>query len=116
VDLEAKAIEVWGEVPGPAQGATLHATLTQVLEALWKQEHVDPSKAGQVILRPRFFSNTWPKKEVNGKDISAFPPSNMWIVEVLGRAVEVRHGSTLTSIVAVFFDEDLKWLGTSVMF
>jgi hypothetical protein len=104
---------LWGEAPAPAQYATLQATLTEVLEALWKQTGIAPDRAGQIILRPRFFTNTWPKKEINGPPV--YPPANRWIVEVLGRYIQEALGQPLTTLVVCFLDVDgqLTWLESS---
>lgn len=114
-DLQAAAIDFFGETPSPADYASLRSTVTEVLEALWKQEGINPSKTGQIIIRPRFFQNIWPKEEVNGELVPVNQPANMWIVEVLGTPIQEALGELLTSLVVVFFDEDLVWVRSMPM-
>jgi len=115
-DRESTTTRLWGEAPAPAKYESLKATLTEVLEALWKQEGIAPDSAGQIILRPRFFMNTWPKiGSINGPPM--YPPANRWIVEVLGRFIQEALEQKLTTLVVSFVDVDgqLTWVESDPM-
>lgn len=112
--LSADQSEIWGERPFPARYGELRSTVLQVLDAFVLAEHPDLGKVGQVILRPRFFLNTWPKKELHGA--STYEPANMWIVEQLGTPVGEHYGVFLTTLTAVFFDADRSWKQTGLGF
>jgi hypothetical protein len=112
-DIEKKAQDGgrrW--TPSPAQYEALRSTPTEVLGALWRTYDVDPSKAGQIILRPRFVANKTPLEMVNGEAVPKYQPSNVWIVEVLGTPLLRRQQGVLTTLVAQFRDGDLLNLPT----
>jgi hypothetical protein len=106
--------EIWGEAPAPAQYDALRSPVLEVLDAFVRAEHADLRKVGQVILRPRFFLNMWPKKELHGE--STYEPANMWIVEQLGTPAGEEFGVPLTTLVAVFFDAGQSWKQTGLRF
>jgi hypothetical protein len=100
----------------PAHYDSLQATVTDILRALWDAFHVDPSKAGQIILRPRFVTREHPMRQVvdpkhpwerhsEGPIIPGFLSSSIWVVEVLGTIILRRRDTLYTSLVAQFHDE-----------
>lgn len=108
IDVEVRAAES-GWVVETVSNGPLKSTLKDVLEATWKRFGVDPSKAGQIVIRPRFVTNRFPVEESTGDQ--RFPASNVWLVEVLGTpTVQRKFGGEvhyLTTIVAQFRDGDL---------
>lgn len=111
--LEGRAVKA-GWHTDPARG-DLTSTLTEVLEALWRRFAIDPAKAGQVVIRPRFVTNDYPADETEGgKLVPRYPPANVWVVEVLGTVVgeKTDHDETriFTTLVAQFRDGDLESL------
>ena len=115
LDPEAHTAEE-GWKSSPAHYEELRSTLTEVLAVLWKRSGVDPSKTGQIVIRPRFVANP---NFVNTVDRSPlYPPANVWIVEVLGTVVMRRHflgqEHLLTTLVAHVRDGDLKVLPGSM--
>lgn len=102
------AKEGWGRAP--AHYDELRSTVTEVLGVLWRRYGADPSKAGQIVLRPRFVSNpTFVKTEDRSP---LYPPSNVWVVEVLG-TVLIRD--PFTTLVAHIRDSDLVILPGSLL-
>jgi hypothetical protein len=88
----------------------LQSTLTAVLGALWENFAIDPTKAGQIVIRPRFVTEKVHPKDAHTGEPIVQPPMNVWIVEVLGTVV-MRRGNWLpTVLVAQFRDGDLKML------
>ena len=85
-----------------------------MLDAFVRAEHPDLGQVGQIILRPRFFLNTWPKRELDGESVHS--PANMWIIEQLGTPVGEEYGVILTTLVAIFFDADRSWKQTGLRF
>ena len=61
-------------------------------------------------MRPRFVTSELPAKRFEGKLIPVQPPSNLWIVEVLG-TVSKWDDYGWTTFVAEFLDGDLTMLG-----
>lgn len=97
----------------------LASTLVDVIEAAWKRFGVDPGKAGQVVIRPRFVTNAYPADEVGGKMVPRIPPADVWIVEILGVVVMERDDEyghrSLTTLVAQFRDGDLESLPSMML-
>ena len=115
---ESKEIESrgsWNLEVHPAEYENLRSTLTGVLGALWENFAVDPTKAGQIVIRPRFVKEeVHPKNAITGEPIVQ-PPTNVWFVEVLGTVVMSRGDWFPTVLVAQFRDGDLKMLIGEVM-
>jgi hypothetical protein len=110
---EHTAKEGW--VHSPAKYESLRSAITDVLAVVWKSRGMDPRRVGQIILRPRFVTNTKYKYVSDGRLYC--PPSNVWIVEVLGTVVdemETREGPVrLCTLVAHIRDGDLVvWPGS----
>jgi hypothetical protein len=80
------------------------------LGALWHHFGIDPRTAAQIVLRPRFVASEFPARRFEGKLIPVQPPSNLWIVEVLG-TVRKWHGDEWTTFLAEFLDSDLTMVG-----
>ena len=99
---------------GPVRDTVLQSTIPQVLRALWREYGIDPSKTGQIILRPRFVVNRVPSKVVDGQVVPMYEPANVWIIEVLGTPIIEREYGWLTSMVAQFRDRDLVRLPTLI--
>lgn len=117
MNLQEAANDMW--TVSPAHYDNLHSTLPEVLAAFWKIRGIDPSKAGQVIVRPRFVSQRFqPYYEATGQPVVDYLPSNRWIVEVLGTAVMSKRFEgekrVYTTAVGLFRDGDLKYLGGSI--
>jgi hypothetical protein len=112
--LEGRAVTA-GWHTGPAHG-DLTSKLTEVLEALWRRFGIDPAKAGQVVIRPRFVTNDYPAE---GKLGPRYPPANVWVVEVLGTVVgeKTDHDEkrVFTTLVAQFRDGDLESLPSMML-
>lgn len=104
----------------PARYDSLRSSLTDILAAVWKDwGGLDLSTAGQVIIRPRFVTSRFPAREVEGTLVPLYPPSNVWIVEVLGTPIMARaiagEECWLTTLIAQLRDGDLdKGLGTAL--
>jgi hypothetical protein len=79
-----------------ARSELLRSTVTQVWTALWRMGS-DPRQAGQIIIRPRF--NATERFQ---------PPSNVWVVEVLGKFHLRRYEHLFTTRVLVFRDGELN--------
>ncbi len=88
----------------PARCEDLRSNVQDVLATYWWQFGIDPRRLGQIIVRPRFNNN-----ELRSL-ILIEPPSNVWIVEALGRSFLESHGKLLTTQVYLFRDGDLKGL------
>ncbi|HZL85223.1 MAG TPA: hypothetical protein VFD07_07610 [Candidatus Krumholzibacteria bacterium] len=88
----------------PARYEAMRSKVQDVLATFWWQFGIDPRQLGQIIVRPRFNNN-----ELRSL-IPKEPPSNVWIVEALGRSFLERHGKLLTTQVYLFRDGDLKGL------
>lgn len=112
----------------PAQYSTLTSGIPAVLGALWTGYDIDPTTAGQVIIRPRLVQHYGPQKWLDGELVPRDPPANEWIVEVLGTRIRTvypppaydlpgaavslnSNGFDLTILVAFFRDGDLKDVG-----
>ncbi len=117
-DITSRAKDAGWEI-SPARYDALKSSLTDVLAAAWKRFAVDPSKEGQVIIRPRFVANKFPADNVQGTYVAQYPPSNVWIVEALGAVVMVRRVDgevwNLTTLVAQFRDGDLMDLPSMIL-
>jgi hypothetical protein len=112
-DAESSAADAGWEV-APAKYESLKSTVPDVLAAVWKQFGVDPAKAGQVIVRPRFVANKFPTDEIDGRSVPRYPPTNVWIVEALGTVIMQRRiggeDRDLTTLIVQFRDGDLASL------
>jgi hypothetical protein len=76
-----------------------------VLAAVVYARYRDPSAAGQIILRPRFETKSFGYKPFEGKLLPLNPPSNAWVVEILGMPFDREHG--FASFVLECRDADL---------
>jgi len=88
----------------PAQYESLHSKVTDVIAVMWKIYNADPGKVGQVVIRPRFNKNEFRTLVLHT------PPSNVWLVEVLGKYAAERRGDVWTTLVIAWRDGDLEQL------
>lgn len=91
----------------PARHDSLQSSVIEVLRKLWDTFHIDPTKAGQIIIRPRFVTRGRPAR-ISGTEeiVTEWLPSNVWVIEVLGTVVVSRRPETpCTSLVAHYHDE-----------
>ena len=114
--VDSSAIDDGWEM-SPARYDSLKSSLTDVLAAAWRTFGVDPSKTGQVIIRPRFVANKYPAEQ--GTLVPRYRPCNVWIVEMLGTEI-IKHrvfgaDHNLTTLVAQFRDGDLTQLPSRVL-
>ncbi len=84
VDAEARVRESRHSELAPAEYSSLQSTPVDIVGALLGSRYVELSTVGQIVLRPRFVTAQFPARRFEGKLIPIIPPSNMWIVEVLG--------------------------------
>jgi len=113
MSVEASIAARWNT--SRAEHGNLKSAPVEVLAALWSHFGVDPSKSGQIIIRPRYVAEKEPSYDVDGKLVAQDGPANVWIVEVLGTVVARRRlfgeDRLLTTRVDLFRDGDLKYLG-----
>jgi hypothetical protein len=113
VDAEARARESRHSQLAPAAYASLQSTPGDILGALLGQWRIDLSTVGQIVLRPRFVTAQFPARRFEGKLTPAIPPSNAWIVEVLGTKADPEYG--LATLVAEFRDDTRKMIEAQPM-
>jgi len=103
-----------GWAVGPYKDDQLKATVRDVLARLWKDNDIDPRKAGQIILRPRFVACELPAIEKDGKLVPLRRPGTTWVIQVLG-TVTLEEGwrgrgrpEYMSGLIALIDDETLK--------
>lgn len=88
----------------------LKSTLPAMLSSFWQKTGLDPSKAGQVIVRPRSIDNDWPgSEEFLGRRIPTPGIKPWWIIHLLGcppSLVGVSHWEWATQHLWAFSDDD----------
>ena len=91
IDIEARVMSSRGDSMAAADYESLRSTPAEVLGALL-DTFFEPFTAGQIILRPRFVTRKFPARRFEGNLIPTIPPSNSWIVEVLGMKADFEYG------------------------
>jgi hypothetical protein len=110
-EIESRARNRWDF--SVARQAELQSTLTQVLNAVWR-EGADPRRSGQIVIRPRWVQSKLRKidpQDPDGPSLPPDPPCNMWVIEILGTFIMEQHGAPLTTNFMVLRDGDLKFKG-----
>jgi hypothetical protein len=97
----------------PAVYANLQSTPVAILGALLGMWSIDLGTVGQIVLRPRFVTAQLPARRFEGKLTPVIPPSNTWIVEVLGTKVDLEYGCA--SMVVEFRDDTREMIMTQPM-
>jgi len=92
----------------PARFEALESTLVEVLRALWESTRVEPSKTGQIVIRPRFATCRTPSKLVGGKHVPIHAPANVWHIEMMGGVFIDRGDWQGTTIIAKYSDTERK--------
>jgi hypothetical protein len=112
-EIEEVMAQRW--VVTPARYDALQSTLTDVLSELWKNCGADPTKVGQIAIRPRFVVDKSNRLDAQQNTLPPHPPENMWIIEVLGKFVQERHGVPLTTQIVLLRDRNLEFAGGAVL-
>jgi hypothetical protein len=105
VDPETRLKRDRGSDLSPAACDDLRSTPAEVLASQFVRRSRDPYTAGQIILRPRFEKTPFGYKRFEGKLLPINPPSNVWIVEILGTPADPEYG--YANYVAELRDEAL---------
>jgi hypothetical protein len=113
VDFEARVRKSRQSKIAPAAYANLQSTPGEILGALLGMWDMDLSTVGQIVLRPRFVTAQLPARRFEGKLTPVIPPSNTWIVEVLGIKMDLEYGCA--SMVAEFRDDTREMIMTQPM-
>ena len=103
VDFEARVRKSRHSELAPAAYANLQSTPGEILGALLGVWSIDLNTVGQIVLRPRFVTAQLPARRFEGKLTPVIPPSNTWIVEVLGFKADLEYGCA--SLVTEFRDD-----------
>jgi hypothetical protein len=86
--MDSQDTEEVARMDGWVMGATapdsMQSTAAEAILAAWEQFSIDPSCAGQVVLRPRWISARFPAREVDGKLVPIRPTEKVWLVQVCG--------------------------------
>jgi len=107
-DITSRAAESWEF--SPVDSDLLRSSIADVLGAVWRQDGVNPTQAGQITIRPRKFHR---KITIltNGKQVRP-PIENGWLVEVLGTNAGMnRFGTAMSIHLIVLRDRDLEFSG-----
>jgi len=95
----------------PLETAEVKSNVREILGVVW-QFGTDPSKAGQVILRPRKLLSTWPPVERDGSFFPNEKPATFWITHVRGIVVDVfEEGEVpryMSSKIIMIRDDDVR--------
>ena len=113
VDFEARVRKSRRSELAPAAYANLQSTPGDILGALLGEWNIDLSTVGQIVLRPRFVTAQFPARRFEGKLTPVIPPSNTWIVEVLGTKADQEYG--FATLVAEFRDDTGKMIEAQPM-
>jgi hypothetical protein len=113
VDFEARVRESRHSELAPAAYDNLQSTAGDILGALLGERNIDLRTVGQIVLRPRFVTAQFPARRFEGKLTPVIPPSNTWIVEVLGFKADPEYG--WASMVAEFRDDSRKVIESQPM-
>ena len=113
VDFEARIRESRRSELAPAVYDSLQSTPGDILGALLGAWNIDLHTVGQIVLRPRFVTALFPARRFEGQLIPTIPPSNMWIVEVLGTKADEENGCATR--VVEFRDDTQEWIRAQPM-
>ena len=114
VDFEARVRESRHSELAPAAYDSLQSTPGDILGALLGSWNLDLSTVGQIVLRPRFVASQFPARRFEGKLTPVIPPSNTWIVEVLGFKADLEEYGC-ASLVVEFRDDTREWVRAQPM-
>jgi hypothetical protein len=67
----------------------IQSTVQDVLGVMWMRGGVDPSKAGQVILRPRMAMCGWPPTQVGEEMVLNTTAAPYWVIHAVGMVMPV---------------------------
>ncbi len=113
VDFEARVRKSRHSELAPAAYANLQSTPGEILGVLLGVWNIDLDTVGQVVLRPRFVTAQLPARRFEGELTPIIPPSNTWIVEVLGFKADLEFGCA--SMVAECRDDTREMIMTQPM-
>jgi len=94
----------------PLESNALHSSIVEVLTHLWKTRTVNPTRVGQITIRPRQFIR---RTVIDSDDVPAPQSKSVgWVVEVLGTNIGVNPGGgPICTQLYVYRDGGLEFCG-----